>query len=190
MRGSGAIAEGRAGVYGPSPEGLPTGSSPSRQIGDPGLRGSLTGIVAQSHGSGAIAEGRTGMRGPPPGSIASPERRDSYGYPGTTNRGEASRFEPRSLAVPFHGRCDVRGMGVVLPLLIVYFNRESYVMTFVVRIIATMMKCSSRSHPTRTQFNHYRAQVGSKHGCPVQDGVLSRTNPLTPDERPRASTMQ
>jgi hypothetical protein len=35
-------------------------------------------------------------------------------------------------------------MGVVIPLLIVYIYRGSCVMTFVARIIAAMMKCSSR----------------------------------------------
>jgi hypothetical protein len=85
-------------------------------------------------------------------------------------------------------------MGVVLPLLIVCINQESHMMTVVAGIIATMMKDSSRSHPTHTRLikviNHRRAQVGDKHGYPVQDGVPIGTTPTTPDVHSRASTMQ
>jgi hypothetical protein len=51
------------------------------------------------------------VRGPSPGSIASLEHHERYDYPGSANGGEASRFEPRSLAVPSGSRCDIRGGG-------------------------------------------------------------------------------
>jgi hypothetical protein len=81
-------------------------------------------------------------------------------------------------------------MGIVLPLLIVYIDRGSCVMTFVVHIIATMMKRSSRSQPTNMTFNQCKVRVGNKHVHLAQDRVLSGVGPLTPDVRPRPSTIQ
>jgi hypothetical protein len=181
VRGSGAIA-GCSGMYGPSLGGLPTGSSPHRKVGNPVLRGSLTGTVAQSHGGGAMRKGAQACVVHLP--VPSHRLNITKGMitrvlPMEERRRGLSRgpLPSRRAVVAIFGE-----VGIVTPLLIVRIKRGSRVRTSMMYVIATMMAISGRPLPIHTTFN--------EHVRPAQDGVLCGASPLTPDVHLRPSTIQ